>query len=279
MDTWGWVPKDDLLLDIPIMIANFLSNNLSLEAGTPVHFHERNSGSVGFDFLVEFEGYPEEIYWTWVPESNMQAKVPDMVDEWMAENASEFEAGGNEETVEDQILHEQNHAENIRAEDEDNQLDESTEVADAGEADVKEAEGDAGDEESSTKYTPKRFVTQRDTPDGPEILVEWEGWPDEKDWTWEPERNLLEDTPELVKAWKASRKGKNISKVYEVDSILGKRKVRGEWKYVVRWKGFSKDEATSLEPCEKFRIDVPDLVEAFESHRPKRGRPKKANPK
>jgi hypothetical protein len=279
MNTWEWVPKDDLLLEIPLMIAAFISNNPALEAGTPVRLHERNSGSVGFDFLVEFEGYPREIYWTWVPEFKMQARVPGMVDEWMAENASEFGGGGDEENVDEQILAEQNYAENIRTgEDEDNHVDDSAQVADAGDADVKEKEDeDIADEESPLEYTPKRFVAQRDTPDGPEILVEWEGWPDEKDWTWEPESNLLEDTPKMVKAWKASRKAKKVSKVYEVDSILGKRKVRGDWNYVVKWKGFSKDEATSLEPCEKLRVDVPDLVVAFENRKPKRGRPKKVS--
>lgn len=275
MESWEWTPKADLLPVIPVMITAFLDNNQALEAGTPVRFHQRNSGAVGFDFLVEFEGYPEEIYWTWVPESNLQARVPDMVDEWMAENSSEVEASRTEESIDEQILAEQNYAENVRTGEAEGDTvrepvkQEDSGDADAGEANVKDAE------DSTAEYIPKRFVAQRDTPDGHEILVEWEDYPDEKDWTWEPVNNLQEDAPEMVKAWKASRKAKKVSKVYEVESILGKRKIKGEWHYIVKWKGFSKDEATSLEPCGELAVDVPDLVEAFESRRPKRGRPKK----
>jgi hypothetical protein len=274
MESWEWAPKTDLLPVVPAMITAFLANNQALEARTPVRFHERNSGAVGFDFLVEFEGYPEEMYWTWVPESNMQARVPDMIDEWMAENSSEVEAGRAEEIIDEQILAEQNYAGNVVTEDDvvhEPVKQEDSGNTDAGDVDLKDEDA----EDSTAEYIPKRFVAQRDTPDGPEILVEWEDYPDEKDWTWEPVSNLQEDAPEMVKAWKASRKAKKVSKVYEVESILGKRKIKGEWHYMVRWKGFSKDEATSLEPCEKLAVDVPDLVEAFESRRPKRGRPKK----
>jgi hypothetical protein len=277
MDSWEWVAKAELLHDVPVMIAAFIANNEALEVGTPVRFHERNSGSVGFDFLVEFEGYPEEIYWTWVPESKMQIRVPNMVEEWMSENASVVEAARDEETIDEQILAEQNYAENVRTD----EVEEKDEDEPAAEADAKKENAgaaeveNAGGEESSAEYTPKRFVAQRDTPDGQEILVEWEGYPYEKDWTWEPLSNLLEDTPDMVKAWKTSRKAKKVFKVYEVDSILNKRKVGGEWHYEVRWKGFSKDEATSMEPCEKLRVDVPELVETFEARKPKRGRPKK----
>jgi hypothetical protein len=285
LETWEWVPKADLLPSIPIMIAAFIANNPALETGTPVRFHERNSGVVGFDFLVEFEGYAEEIYWTWVPETNMQTRVPHMVNQWMIENASEVNA---DENVDEQILAEQNYAENVRVESNDKvkaeEEDEKDEEADTADAHMKDEENDDGDEdeidedggdEETAEYVPKRFVAQRETPDGPEILVEWEDWPDEKDWTWEPVSNLQEDAPEMMKAWKASRKAKKVSKVFEVESILGKRKTKGEWHYLVRWKGFSKEEAKSLEPCEKLAVDVPELVEAFENRKSKRGRPKK----
>jgi Chromo (CHRromatin Organisation MOdifier) domain len=217
-----------------------------------------------------------------------------MVDQWMIENASEVNA---DENVDEQILAEQNYAEHVRAEDNDDVKEEEeeqvekteeekveeTEEADTQDTEMKDGEDreddDANDEaagdEETSEYVPKRFVAQRETPDGPEILVEWEDWPDEKDWTWEPLNNLQEDAPDMMKAWRASRKAKKVSKVFEVESILGKRKIKGEWHYLVKWKGFSKDEAKSLEPCEKLAVDVPELVEAFENHKPKRGRPKR----
>jgi 2EXR family/Chromo (CHRromatin Organisation MOdifier) domain len=281
MVTWEWVPHAELLPAIPVMVAAYMANNPALETGTPIRFHERNSGVVGFDFLVEFEGYSEEIYWTWVPETYMQASVPDMVDRWMIENASEVTA---DENVDEQILAEQDYAENVRGDNEDKEEikneEEKEEEAAAEDEDMKDKdEEDTGDEEEgdeeTTRYVPKRFVAQRETPDGPEILVEWEDWPEEKDYTWEPVSNLQEDAPEMMKAWKASRKPKKVLKVYEVETILGKRKIKGEWHYLVKWKGFSKDEAKSLEPCEKLAVDVPELVEAFENHKPKRGRRKK----
>ncbi len=282
MATWEWVPEVDLLPIIPVIIATFIANNLALETGIPVRLHERNSGVVGFDFLVEFEGYPEDIYWTWVPETNLQARVPDMVDRWMKGNAAEVNA---DENVDEQILAEQNYAENVRGEDdakeEVKEEEKDQEEAGAEDTDIPDrAYEDAGNEDHDDKeggeepaeYVPKRFVAQREIPDGPEILVEWEDWPDEKDFTWEPVSNLLEDAPEMVKAWKASRKPKNILKVYEVETILGKRKIKGEWHYSVKWKGFSKDDAKSLEPCEKLAVDVPELVEAFENRKLKRRR-------
>ena len=33
------------------------------------------------------------------------------------------------------------------------------------------------------------------------VLVEWEGFPERSDYTWEPRTRLLEDIPELVKAY------------------------------------------------------------------------------
>jgi hypothetical protein len=282
MVKWEWVPKVDLLSIIPVMIATFIANNLPLETGIPVRLHERNSGVVGFDFLVEFEGYPEEIYWTWVPETNLQARVPDMVDRWMIENAAEVSA---DENVDEQILAEQNYAEKIRGEEDATEevKEEERDQEEAGAEDTDMKDGgyeDAGNEdhddeergEEAAEYVPKRFVAQRETLDGPEILVEWEDWPDEKDFTWEPVSNLQEDAPEMMKAWKASRKPKKVLKVYEVETILGKRKIKGEWHYLVKWKGFSKDEAKSLEPCEKLAVDVPELVEAFENRKTKRRR-------
>jgi hypothetical protein len=198
----------------------------------------------------------------------------------MVENASEVTANEN---VDEQILAEQDYAENVRGDDGDKEEikneEEKAEEAAADEDMKDEDEEDASDgeegDQGTTEYVPKRFVAQRETPDGPEILVEWEDWPDEKDYTWEPVSNLQEDAPEMMKAWKASRKPKKVIKVYEVESILGKRKIQGEWHYLVKWKGFSKEEAKSLEHCEKLAVDVPELVEAFENRRSKRGRPKK----
>lgn len=278
-ETWEWILQATLDF-VPVLVAAFIANNPALDTRTPVRFHERNSGAVGFDFLVEFESYPEKKYWTWVPESTMQARVPNMVDEWQSDAGSVQAAAKDVQITDDQIISKQILADTTRSLEE-TKDDESVkeEPREEPENEEKDAGDQDEDEEVSEGYIPKRFVAQRQTPDGAEILVEWEDWPDEKDWTWEPVSNLKEDAPEMSKAWKASRKAKNISKVYEVESILGKRKIQGQWHYMVKWKGFSEGEDRSLEPCEQIKTDVPDLVEEFEKGKSKRGkgrgRPKK----
>ncbi len=127
-----------------------------------------------------------------------------------------------------------------------------------------------GDEE----YTPKQFMAERKTPEGLQFLVQWDDYPQEKDWTWETEAAMMESTPHMVAAW-AAKSGVEIEEEnpitvdYIVEKILGRRKFKGVLHYLVKWKGFEKVKDRTWEPCERLRVDVPLIVEAFEEKRKK----------
>ena len=127
-----------------------------------------------------------------------------------------------------------------------------------------------GDEE----YTPKQFMAERKTSEGQHFLVQWEDYPQEKDWTWETEAAMMESAPDMVAAWVAKsgvevEEETPITVDYIVEKILGRRKFKGVLHYLVKWKGFKKVKDRTWEPCERLRVDVPLIVEAFEEKRKK----------
>jgi hypothetical protein len=123
-------------------------------------------------------------------------------------------------------------------------------------------------------YTPKQFMAERETSEGLQFLVQWEDSPQEKDWTWETEAAMMESAPDMVAAW-AAKSGAEIEDEntitvdYIVEKILGRRKFKGVLHYLVKWKGFEKVKDRTWEPCERLRVDVPLIVEAFEEKRKK----------
>ncbi|PMD24277.1 hypothetical protein NA56DRAFT_746430 [Hyaloscypha hepaticicola] len=124
------------------------------------------------------------------------------------------------------------------------------------------------------EYTPKQFMAERKTPEGLQFLVQWEDYPQEKDWTWETEAAMTESAPDMVAAW-AVKSGveieeeKPITVDYIVEKIMGRRKFKGVLHYLVKWKGFEKVKDRTWEPCGRLRVDVPLIVEAFEEKRKK----------
>jgi hypothetical protein len=124
------------------------------------------------------------------------------------------------------------------------------------------------------EYTPKQFMAQRKTSEGLQFLVQWEDYPQEKDWTWETEAAMIESTPDMVAAWVAKSEAEieeenPITVDYIVEKILGRRKFKGVLHYLVKWKGFEKVKDRTWEPCERLRVDVPLIVEEFEEKRKK----------
>jgi hypothetical protein len=124
-------------------------------------------------------------------------------------------------------------------------------------------------EDSSTEeeYEPERIVAERKTEEGViEILVQWLGWPEEKDWTWEVGKTLEQSVPDLVASWRENKvqKEEQVNVEYIVEKILGKRKFKGVPHYLVAWKGFPLVEDRTWEPCQRLGVDVPHLVDAFE---------------
>ncbi|MCJ1241097.1 Chromobox protein 3 [Varicellaria rhodocarpa] len=116
-----------------------------------------------------------------------------------------------------------------------------------------------------------------------EILVRWTDLPDEKDWTWESETTLQEDVPNMMKAWDSRKtkekegthtfaSGDDVTEaqreeevpIYQVEAILGKKKIKGLVHYLVRWKGYPLIKDRTWEVRERLRIDVPEMVDLFE---------------
>jgi len=149
-------------------------------------------------------------------------------------------------------------------------------------------------EKPEAVYVPERIVAQRESPSGLEYLIEWEDYPEEKDWTWEPEQSISSDAADLVGAWKAKQSQQEAAQVaaqatlesgleaeiveqeegevaYIVEKILGKRKFQGVPHYLVKWKGYEKVEDRTWEPCERLRIDVPGIVAEFEENKGRKG--------
>lgn len=259
MDSWCWILESDLLVEIPDIVADFLSTRDALDDGTPVQLHQRRHNNNAYDFLVEFDGYPEEIYWTWVPEEQIQKRAPCLTTAWQSGDSSDYETCDSAEVEITNNKTEENDTTKVKPEetDDDEMYESATEWL---------------QEQYPVHYTLKRFVAQRETPGGSEILVEWEDYPNEEDWTWEPEDNLLEDNPQMVTAWRAMNTTvpETAANVYEVEAILEERKIKGVWHFLVKWKGYSKDKSRTWEPCKKLGVDVPELVEAFQLKKQKR---------
>jgi hypothetical protein len=123
------------------------------------------------------------------------------------------------------------------------------------------------DSSPEEEYEPERIVAERKTEGGViEILIQWLGWPEEKDWAWEVEKTLEQSVPDLVASWRESklRKEEPVNVEYIVEKILGKRKFNGVPHYLVAWKGFPLVEGRTWEPCQRLGVHVPHLVDAFE---------------
>lgn len=146
-------------------------------------------------------------------------------------------------------------------------------IALESEAEEFEAEGAAADEseveETQNSGVPAKIMAERRTSDEIQLLVKWKNYPDEKDWTWELQSELKKTTPTLVKAWrtKKDKEDAETEVVLEdvVEKILGKRKWKGVPHYLVKWKGYEEIKDRTWEPCERLKVDVPEMVDAYES--------------
>lgn len=80
--------------------------------------------------------------------------------------------------------------------------------------------------------------------------VKWKGW---KDSTWEPKENL-ESCPDLIAEFEQNSG-------WEVERIVGKKVFKDRTLYLVKWKGYAKDQNT-WEPITN--LDCPELIKKFE---------------
>ncbi|PVH82231.1 hypothetical protein DL98DRAFT_514006 [Cadophora sp. DSE1049] len=134
-------------------------------------------------------------------------------------------------------------------------------------------------EVAESNGVPARIKAERQVENEVQLLVQWKNYPDEKDWTWEAESEVQQSVPKMVQAWrmKKSRETDETEAVVEdeVEKILGKRKWKGEPHYLVKWKGYEDIESRTWEPCDRLKVDVPEIVEAYESKGSKKGKARK----
>ena len=134
-------------------------------------------------------------------------------------------------------------------------------------------------EKPESSGVPARIRAERQVEDEVQLLVQWKNYSDEKDWTWEAESELQQSVPKMVQAWrtKKSREMDEAEAVLEdeVEKILGKRKWKGEPHYLVKWKGYEDIESRTWEPCDRLKVDVPEIVDAYESKSKKKRKAKK----
>ncbi|KAH7417626.1 hypothetical protein BKA64DRAFT_740105 [Cadophora sp. MPI-SDFR-AT-0126] len=130
-----------------------------------------------------------------------------------------------------------------------------------------------------TSGVPARIRAERQVQNEVQLLVQWKNYSEEKDWTWEEERELQQSAPKIVQAWRTKKNKETVVEDAvledEVEKILGKRKWKGEPHYLVKWMGYEDIESRTWEPCERLKVDVPDIVEAYESKSKKKGKARK----
>ncbi|KAF7949074.1 hypothetical protein EAE96_008246 [Botrytis aclada] len=124
---------------------------------------------------------------------------------------------------------------------------------------------------AKNSYQPDKVHQSRmDGENNKQWLVEWKGYPKQKDWTWESVEMLREDCPEWVEE-KENSSLNGDADVHEVEAIMDKRKVRGKIQYRVKWEGWEANYRT-WEPAEMLECDVPYMVEEFEEELKKTGK-------
>jgi hypothetical protein len=133
----------------------------------------------------------------------------------------------------------------------------------------------SGDSTTEEEYEPERIIAERKSEQGTiQLLIQWVGYPKEKDFTWEDAKALEQSVPEFITSWRATKaQGKEKQQVnieYTVEKILGKRKFKGIPHYLVAWKGFPLVGDRTWEPCLRLGVDVPELMEGFEMKRRRR---------
>ena len=153
-----------------------------------------------------------------------------------------------------------------------------------------------------TPLIPERIHAHRTIPH-PQYLIQWSNLPSPSSWSWASQHHITHLAPLLVASYLSflpsnqqnpdnthdtdnndytsnndntnsnnkkenNEKDKNTEGENEVlyipDRILGKKKVKNVWCYLVKWEGFEREEDRTWEPCWRLKVDVPLLVEEFE---------------
>jgi len=88
-----------------------------------------------------------------------------------------------------------------------------------------------------------RIRGRRQIPSGIEYLVQLEGGPSEKDWTWLSEAAMKKDPPGVLEEWladEALQMEEAVDLLYQPERIISRRKVKGVPHYLIKWKGYKR---------------------------------------
>lgn len=148
------------------------------------------------------------------------------------------------------------------------------EVDEETEGDAEDMEEQVEDEAPENTGVPSKIKAERTTHDEVQLLVEWEDYPEEKNWTWELESELAKSVPALVNRWKTRILEDEIATeaLHVVEKILAKRKWKGIPHYLVKWQGYEDIKDRTWEPCDRLAVDVPHMVHAYENKKPKKSK-------
>ncbi|KAJ8065264.1 hypothetical protein OCU04_005963 [Sclerotinia nivalis] len=142
-------------------------------------------------------------------------------------------------------------------------------VEQAEDEDEDDGDGDDSEGENATEgltkesFQPRTVQASRiDGEDNEQLLIEWAGYPLQKDWTWESIERLRESCPDKVEEWENGAQNA-AADIHEVEEILDKRTFRGKVQYRVKWDGWQ-PKYNTWEPAEMLEFDVPYMVEDFE---------------
>ncbi|CAL8077366.1 unnamed protein product [Orchesella dallaii] len=117
---------------------------------------------------------------------------------------------------------------------------------------VQRLEAEEKKEEEDKEFEVEKIIGVRTRRGAKEFQIKWKGY---RKVTWEPEENL--SCKDLIKQFKEKKE----KDVYEVEKLLQVKTVKKQRQFLVKWKGFSKTNAT-WEPEEN--LDCKELIKAFD---------------
>jgi len=136
--------------------------------------------------------------------------------------------------------------------------------------------------ELEVEYEVEKIVDVREGDCGrKEYLVKWKGWEREQDRTWEPEESLS-GSIKLLKEFEKTTKivtpasGNSDIDEYEVETIIDVRHGADGKEYLVKWKGWEKEEDRTWEPVDSLSGSK-QLLKEFEKQQKLKEQKRKSN--
>lgn len=184
---------------------------------------------------------------------------------------------------------------------EDNDDDDNAEQAEEENGEVQDDDNNMQEaKDDGELYFPEQILAQRGFATTLQYLIQWQGYPNPSQHTWEHASNMEQVAPTLVQAWQDARQshtkqtsqGKTTARdtspvpsyneTYIVEAVMAKRSVKNTTQYLIKWLGYDDERDQTWEPSTTMRVDIPTMIEAFEQRarqRKTKGKSRHAAPK